>query len=114
MPANSTPPSPQRGASLMLSWRCANRTILIVGNNTVAASRVLASLEADATVRLVGSSIGMCDDLVHRIACGEVDWHDRWFDPDQDLSPSVSLAFICVRGDAACAAAAACRARRIP
>ncbi|KAL1660873.1 uroporphyrin-III C-methyltransferase [Schizophyllum commune] len=46
-------PKPQGGASLMLTFKLANKTVLIVGGGTVAATRAFAALEADSSVVVV-------------------------------------------------------------
>ncbi|KAI9491577.1 tetrapyrrole methylase [Zychaea mexicana] len=108
-------PNPQGGASLMIAMQCNNKKVVVVGNTTIAASRVLASLEADAAVSLVGPIENMCSELVYRIEQKQIQWLGSDFDVaylDENLA---DLVFVCVSDRAfATPIAQACRARRIP
>ncbi|KAJ7729099.1 uroporphyrin-III C-methyltransferase [Mycena maculata] len=61
-------PSPQGGASLVLSFRLQNRTTLILGSGTLAASRAFSALEADSAVTVIaqGGIASACDELQWR------------------------------------------------
>ncbi|KAL1739480.1 uroporphyrin-III C-methyltransferase [Schizophyllum fasciatum] len=61
-------PKPQRGASLMLTFKLSDKTVLIVGGGTVAATRAFAALEADSTVVVVakGGREAACEELKWR------------------------------------------------
>ncbi|KAF8131471.1 uroporphyrin-III C-methyltransferase [Boletus edulis] len=72
-------PPPTGGASLMLSFRMHSRSVLIVGGDTLAASRAYASLEADAVVKVFvnGGLDAVCEELKWRADHGQlevVDW----------------------------------------
>ncbi|KAJ7639251.1 uroporphyrin-III C-methyltransferase [Roridomyces roridus] len=58
-------PSPQGGASLILSFRLHSRTTVIIGSGSLAASRAFAALEADSTVVVLakGGSASACEEL---------------------------------------------------
>ncbi|KAI8985508.1 tetrapyrrole methylase [Pilobolus umbonatus] len=59
-------PVPQGGASLMIAYQ--TKHVLVIGHNSIAANRVLSSLEADATVYLLYShQERLCPELVYRI-----------------------------------------------
>ena len=60
-------PSPVGGASLLLSFKLHRQTVVIIGANTLAASRAFAALEADSTVIILSS--GGIDS-----ACEELRW----------------------------------------
>ncbi|RUS31736.1 hypothetical protein BC938DRAFT_477199 [Jimgerdemannia flammicorona] len=106
-------PTPQSGASLIIAWRCAQRHVLVIGNNHIAANRAFSALEADAKVTVVAPRPGMCDELEVRIERGEVQWVDDTFRDDH--LDGVDLAFVCLRDPQTCAdIARSCRARRVP
>ncbi|KAI8368294.1 tetrapyrrole methylase [Radiomyces spectabilis] len=86
-------PQPQGGASLMIAFQCKRKHILVMGNNSIAASRVLASLEADATVTLVGSQQAMCSELLYRIQENQISWGGERLYPE--LLADKDLAFVC-------------------
>ncbi|KAK9717841.1 uroporphyrin-III C-methyltransferase [Basidiobolus ranarum] len=77
-------PKPRGGASLIVAWRCEKRQVLVIGNGSVAASRVYSSLDADAEVTLVSPKVGMCHELSVRIERSEITWFDREFE-ESDL-----------------------------
>ncbi|KAF8323693.1 hypothetical protein DL93DRAFT_2127684 [Clavulina sp. PMI_390] len=62
-------PDPVKGASLLLSFKPTNRTVLVIGTNRLAAVRVLAALEADAEVVVASSQPlqSACDELKWRV-----------------------------------------------
>ncbi|KAF9237098.1 uroporphyrin-III C-methyltransferase [Melanogaster broomeanus] len=68
-------PPPTSGASLLLSFRMHKKTMLIVGGDTLAASRAYAALEADSAVRvLVKGGLGVvCEELRWRSERGQLD-----------------------------------------
>ncbi|KAI8144959.1 tetrapyrrole methylase [Fennellomyces sp. T-0311] len=107
-------PQPQGGASLMIALQCNTKKVLVIGNNPIAASRVFSSLEADATVFLVGSKENMCSELVYRIEHEQVQWLGPSFEPGY-LNDKADLVFVCISDrDFATPIAQACRDRRIP
>ncbi|THH32819.1 hypothetical protein EUX98_g1311 [Antrodiella citrinella] len=61
-------PSPVGGASLILSFRPAQKTVLVVGTGPLAASRAFAALEADAKVVVLGRTEAndVCEELKWR------------------------------------------------
>ncbi|KAF8657157.1 hypothetical protein AX16_002271 [Volvariella volvacea WC 439] len=66
-------PDPQRGASLLLSFRLASKTTVIIGSGTLAASRAYAALEANSqVVVLTRDSETICDELRWRAEQGQV------------------------------------------
>lgn len=83
-----TVPQPIGGASLLVSWKfkpATKDTVLVVGSNATAASRVFASLDADARVVLVRGIPGdLCNELQVRVDSKQVDYHDREF-VEEDL-----------------------------
>jgi uroporphyrin-III C-methyltransferase len=104
---------PQKGASLMIAWQCQQQKILVVGNNTIAASRVFSALEADANVELIGDKSTMCNELLVRIEQGEVTWIALEFEPSH--LENADLAFVCVRDhDMARGIVAACKKVKVP
>lgn len=106
-------PVPQGGASLMVAYQCKNKRVLVIGNSPVAASRVLASLEADATVCLVGSLQGMSSELLYRIEHKQIEWLGENY--DNQLVDKFDLVFVCLSDRDLCTQIASdCRSRRIP
>lgn len=106
-------PVPQGGASLMIAYQCKNKRVLVIGNSPVAASRILASLEADATVCLIGSLQGMASELVYRIEHKQVEWLGDTY--DSELVDQFDLVFVCLADRDQCTRIANdCRSRRIP
>jgi len=63
-------PTPQGGASLILSFRLVDKTVLVIGGSTLAASRVFSALEADAAVVVLAK--GPLEE-----ACDELQWRAR-------------------------------------
>ncbi|KAL4068879.1 tetrapyrrole methylase [Scleroderma yunnanense] len=61
-------PPPTGGAPLLLSFRMQRKTVLIIGGDTLAASRAYASLEADADVVVLahGGLQALCEELKWR------------------------------------------------
>ncbi|CCL98906.1 uncharacterized protein FIBRA_00913 [Fibroporia radiculosa] len=59
---------PTKGASLLLSFRLASQTVLIVGSNSLAATRAFAALEADSDVIILtnGGLLAACNELQWR------------------------------------------------
>lgn len=60
-------PSPQGGASLLLSFRLQDQTVLVVGSGLLAAARAFAALEADSHVIIIAKG-GL------KAACEEIQW----------------------------------------
>ena len=99
------------GASLMVAWRLAGRTVLVVGGGAVAAGRVRQALEADAAVVVVAPALG--PELAARHARGELAWRPRPFAP-ADLD-GADLVLACLDDPALSAELAReARARRLP
>ncbi|GAA5802032.1 hypothetical protein HPULCUR_007492 [Helicostylum pulchrum] len=88
-------PIPQGGASLMLAFQAKNKNILVIGENTIAASRVLSSLEADAKVYLVSNPTFMCSELQYRVDQNQVTLLTPEFNPVLLQRYQFELAFIC-------------------
>lgn len=67
-------PSPVGGVSLLLSFRLRRQAVVIVGANTLAASRAFAALEADSTVIVLASGglDSACEELKWRVNDGQV------------------------------------------
>ncbi|KAF7347246.1 Uroporphyrin-III C-methyltransferase [Mycena venus] len=63
-------PKPEGGASLLLSFRLRNRTTLILGSGSLAASRAFSALEADSAVTVISKG-GLAS------ACEELQWRAR-------------------------------------
>jgi uroporphyrin-III C-methyltransferase len=104
---------PQPGGSLMIAWQCQQQKILVVGNNTVAASRVFSALEADANVELVGDKATMCHELLVRIEQGQVAWIASEFEPSH--VENADLAFVCIRDvSKARVIVSACKVAKVP
>ncbi|KZT73246.1 uroporphyrin-III C-methyltransferase [Daedalea quercina L-15889] len=68
-------PTPAGGASLLLSFRLQKHTVIIVGSNTLAASRAFAALEADSSVVVVanGGLNSACEELQWRANNGQLE-----------------------------------------
>ncbi|KAG9080171.1 hypothetical protein FRC06_006990, partial [Ceratobasidium sp. 370] len=135
-------PEPTRGASLLLAFRPARRPVLVVGSGPLAASRIFAALDADASVLIAarGGIRKACEEVQWRVYHGDAEWLDA--DDvirDDQLQPEVQQAqfqalldanpgvqFVCITdtlnspglerrsGTSAAAIARACRERRVP
>ncbi|KAI9021005.1 tetrapyrrole methylase [Phycomyces nitens] len=106
-------PTPQGGASLMIAFQCQQKQVLVVGSNPIAASRCLASLEANAHVKLIGNKDAMCPELLYRVQHSQVEWISNEFTTESLVN--VDLAFVCdVDPDQALAIATQCRQHRVP
>lgn len=68
----STFPTPTGGASLLLSWRLQRRRFIVVGGNTLAASRAYAALESDAEVTVLYEGGTACEELRWRAIHGQL------------------------------------------
>lgn len=88
-------PVPQGGASLMLAFQSQNKNILVIGDNSIAASRVLSCLEADAKVYLVSNPDYMCSELQYRVEQNQVTLLTPEFNPIILDRYQFSLGFIC-------------------
>src|SRR5258708_4482525 len=77
-------PSPTGGASLMLCFRPIRNSILIIGSNTLAASRAFLALEADAKVIIASSGprSEACGELLWRLENGQI---SQWLDLNPEL-----------------------------
>ncbi|KAI0936881.1 hypothetical protein AcV5_004912 [Taiwanofungus camphoratus] len=73
----ATFPPPIGGASLLLSFR-GKQTVLIVGSNSLAASRAFSALEADSTVIVIanGGQKAACDEIRWRADQGQLNLLD--------------------------------------
>ena len=105
-------PAPSGGASLILSFRFQRRTVLVIGGNSLAASRAFAALEADSTVVVItrGGEASSCDELKWRAQQQQLsilDWNTlpgpSSSSPEQDaellegyLSTNSSISLVCV------------------
>ena len=103
-------PTPQGGASLILSFRLVNKTVLIIGGSQLAASRVFSALEADASVIVLakGPLEQACDELQWRAQQNQirfVNWDElpRTSGKDEEAdaldgflnsTPDISLAIV--------------------
>ncbi|KAH9929786.1 uroporphyrin-III C-methyltransferase [Fomitopsis serialis] len=67
-------PTPAGGASLLLSFKLKKHVVVIVGSNTLAASRAFAALEADSTVVVVANAglDSACEELRWRADKGQL------------------------------------------
>lgn len=67
-------PQPKGGASLLLSFRLENRTTLILGSGSLAASRAFSALEADSAVVVLarGGLNAACEELRWRAQSGQL------------------------------------------
>ncbi|KAH8596152.1 putative NAD(P)-binding-domain-containing protein [Bisporella sp. PMI_857] len=74
-------PKVEGGGSLILAWQIKNRRVLVVGGGEVAAGRILNVLNADAKVTVVSPRSGLNPEVAYRIEKGQVDYHDRKFEP---------------------------------
>lgn len=88
-------PVPQGGASLMLAFQAKSKNILVIGNSTIAASRVLSCLEADAKVYLVADPEYMCSELAYRVGQNQVTLLTPQFTPVILDRYQFQLGFIC-------------------
>lgn len=78
-------PTPQPGASLLLSFR-SPRTVLIVGSNPLAAIRTFSTLEADARVVITGKGglEAACEEIRYRVGRGEVEFVEMCGPKEED------------------------------
>lgn len=106
--------TPQGGASLMIAFRCTRKSVLVIGYDEIAASRVLSALEADAKVTLVGPLSLMCEELLYRIQDDQVEWLGENFEEEQLIGNH--LVFVSRSDDIKLCQAIShsCCARRIP
>ncbi|RPD64650.1 uroporphyrin-III C-methyltransferase [Lentinus tigrinus ALCF2SS1-7] len=67
-------PTPVGGASLLLAFRAVEKLVLIIGGNTLAASRAFAALEAEAKVIVLakGGADASCEELRWRAKQGQL------------------------------------------
>ncbi|KAK7043737.1 uroporphyrin-III C-methyltransferase [Paramarasmius palmivorus] len=67
-------PTPQPGASLILSFQLHKKTTIILGSGTLAASRAFAALEASSAVTVLskGGIVSACDELKWRAEHGHL------------------------------------------
>ena len=96
-------PSPAKGASLLLAFQPVSKVFLIIGANSLAASRAFAALEAEAKV-VIAAPIpfeNACDEIRWRVLQKEIQWVS--LDAQDDVSdisafldtlPDISL--VCV------------------
>lgn len=81
----------------MVAFQLKGKKVLVVGTNTVAASRVLAVLEADGQVSLVGDRTRVCQELEYRITHDQISWAGAAFSPE--LLDDHDLVFVCESSD---------------
>jgi siroheme synthase-like protein len=114
MVATNAIPMPQGGASLMIAFRCAKKSVLVIGYDSIAANRVLSALDADAQVAIVGPLHLMCQELVYRIQHNQIEWLGSEFEEEQLIGNH--LVFVTRSDDIElCQTVSnACCARRIP
>ncbi|KAG8723683.1 hypothetical protein FRC09_002217 [Ceratobasidium sp. 395] len=137
-------PEPTRGASLLLAFRPARRPVLVVGSGQLAASRIFAALDADASVLIAarGGIRKASEEVQWRVYHGDAEWLDAdgsiVDDPLQPvevlqaqfrelLDANPGIQFVCITDTLGCAGgverrsatsaaamARACRERRVP
>jgi uroporphyrin-III C-methyltransferase len=95
----------------MVAFQCQRKTMVVVGTNNIAANRVLALLESDAQVILVGDLSTMVPELLYRINHGQVNHVLQWQD---DLLKDCHLVFICQGSDDLVDLVERCRRSRVP
>ncbi|KAI0066546.1 uroporphyrin-III C-methyltransferase [Artomyces pyxidatus] len=80
-------PKPQGGASLLLAFR-AQRAVIIVGSNQLAASRAFSALEADYSVTIVASGglDSACEEIAWRVYHGQLNFVDLHTSPSRSTS----------------------------
>ncbi|KAG2215148.1 hypothetical protein INT46_006534 [Mucor plumbeus] len=88
-------PIPQGGASLMLAFQSKQKNIIVIGDSTVAASRVLSCLEADAQVYLIANPDYMCSELQYRVDHQQIILLADEFKPSMLDKHYFDLGFIC-------------------
>lgn len=81
--------TPQKGVSMMLAFKMASKATLIVGSNTLAASRAFAALESDSEVIVAGRGglDAACSEIKWRVENGELEFVQ--LDEGQSGTPSV-------------------------
>ncbi|KAG8722157.1 hypothetical protein FRC08_006271 [Ceratobasidium sp. 394] len=136
-------PEPTRGASLLLAFRLGRRPVLVVGSGQLAANRIFAALDADASVLIAarGGIRKACEEVQWRVYHGDAEWLDAddVIQDDEQLQPEVQQArfralldanpgvqFVCITdtlsspgverrsATSAAAIARACRECRVP
>ncbi|KAM5539972.1 hypothetical protein V8D89_006475 [Ganoderma adspersum] len=85
-------PKPIGGASLLVAFRPVQRTVIIVGGNTLAASRAFAAIQADANVLVVakGGFEGACEELRWRAGQKQLELLDFDTLPSSQAGPEDS------------------------
>ncbi len=69
------------GQTMMVAWKLAGKTVLVVGGGGVAQGRIRLALDAGATVRVV--AIRLHPRVAEDVALGLVTWVAKTFDPAQ-------------------------------
>lgn len=86
---------PQGNGSLLLAFKSQKNSILVIGSNTVAATRIFSALDADYSVFLLDTpGSDPCSEIKYRIDKGQIekfDW-DKLFTPN--VTPSLSEAIV--------------------
>src|ERR1700722_9033694 len=107
-------PIPKVGASLLLAFRLENRTALIVGSGSLAASRAFAALESGAEVVIFakGGLNSACEELKWRAQQGQVSIVDLGASPEHSvhelqvlesyISQSSKISLVCVTDTILC------------
>ena len=83
-------PQPQHGASLLLAFRPVKKNVLIIGGNSLAASRAFAALEAEANVLVLvnGGLKESCEELRWRAEQQQISLFDLDTLPTASAGPS--------------------------
>ncbi|KAI9014160.1 putative NAD(P)-binding-domain-containing protein, partial [Hyaloraphidium curvatum] len=107
------------GASLLVAYNLAGKSVLVVGGSATAASRVFAALEADAGhVTVVAPADELCAELAARARAKEVTHIPRDFDEAKDLAAADDIkgvVFVALEDSVRSKQVAmACRKRKIP
>ncbi|KAI9474231.1 MAG: tetrapyrrole methylase [Benjaminiella poitrasii] len=87
-------PIPQKGASLMVAFRAHSKNMLVIGDNAVAASRVLSCLEADAHVYIIANCTQLCPELEYRLDHHQITWLSTYLEPSTLDRIQFDMAFI--------------------
>lgn len=86
-------PQPQGGASLLLAFKSQKNSVLLIGKNTVAATRTFAALDSHFSVLLLAQNATQeaCPEIKHRINQGQLtvlDW-DTSYSEDASFASAV-------------------------
>ncbi|KAF1345063.1 hypothetical protein BDV97DRAFT_360291 [Delphinella strobiligena] len=84
------------GGSLILAWQIRNKKVLLIGGGEVAAGRIVKLLVADAKVTVISPREGLNDEVAYRIEQGQVEYHDRKFEPSDLDDPDINMVLTAV------------------